>query len=114
MIAKQDRWRPAVVLALALLAPGMALACPEDGWFWHRSRGCPHGDYSWLHYWAPGIYQVRAQTHPSNLDQYPPGPSPSVAPSYDFNRYKCRSIPSTPSDPYADPTAYFGRPIAPP
>ncbi len=101
---------------LALLTGGLiagtALAGPEDcGW---RGRDCPRSDYSILHYWWPELYRARAYVHPSNLDQYPPGPSPSVAPSYEVNRYRCPSIPAMPSSPYADPAAYYGRSLTAP
>ena len=106
MVAKHVGW----LIALALLAPGMAFAGPEGG----RQGDCPRSDYPLLHYWAPSLFQVRAQVHhASRLDQYPPGPSPSVAPSYEFNRYKCRAIPPTPTSPYADPDGYYGRTIVP-
>jgi hypothetical protein len=47
------------------------------------------------------------------LDQYPPGPEPSVQPSYETTRYRCRTAPSMPMSPYADPAAYYGRSVVP-
>ena len=106
--------RPALVLCLMLLAAPITLADSDSGWFWHSRRDCPRGDYSLLHYWAPSLYQVRACVRPSYLDQYPPGPFPPVPASFDVNKYRCRSIPPIPMAPYADPTSYYGRPVAPP
>ena len=117
MIYKCCRWQAALVLALALAAPSQAVAGPylgDWGWLWHPGPDCPTTDYCWLHYWAPELYQARACCKPSNLDQYPPGPYPPVQPSYIFNRYCCMTTPPTPSAPYANPTGYYGRPVAPP
>jgi hypothetical protein len=116
MRSKRGGWRAPVVLWIGLLAPGTALAGPylgDWGWCWHQDRDCARGEYSPLHYWTPGLYKVRAYVHPSNLDQYPPGPSPSVPASFETTRYRCRSIPPTPSSPYADPTGYYGRQVLP-
>jgi hypothetical protein len=107
---RQHGW---MLLVLLALAPGMALAGPEDGGCQGR-RDCPRGDYSLLHYWWPELYETRAHFFRSNLDQYPPGPSPTVPPSYLYLRSRCPSIPATPSSPYADPENYYGRPIVPP
>jgi hypothetical protein len=108
--------RMAVVL-LALVVPSAAQAGPYFGewtWFWHPDKDCPHGNYSHLHYWTPQIYRVRDCLHPVNLDQYPPGPFPPVPPAYLFETFPCRTTPSAPSIPYADPVGYFGLPPAPP
>jgi hypothetical protein len=116
-MAGKQTWRLAVlVVVLGLVGADTALAGPYFGdgsWWWRPACECPRGAYSPLHYWAPSAYQLRAQVHPSNLDQFPPGPSPAVPPSYDFNSYRCRSIPATPTSPYANPEAYFGQPIVP-
>ena len=112
MVAKHRVWQ--LMLALVLLTPGLTFAGPECEGQGAGSAACPRSDYSILHYWAPSLFQARAQLHnASRLDQYPPGPSPSVSPSYEFNRYKCPSIPPTPSSPYADPAGYFGRTVTP-
>ena len=113
MTRKTNGWRTAWALCLGLLASGAALAGPEGGVCWQRWSDCPRSEYSPLHYWAPSLYPWRALVHPSNLDQYPPGPAPAVAPSFDVNRYRCRSIPPTATAPYADPAAYYGLPTAP-
>jgi hypothetical protein len=116
MAGKRAGRRVAWVLLLALLMPGTAAAGPflgEWDWCWHEAHDCLRGSYHWLHYWAPQLYRVRACVHPSNLDQYAPGPSPPVLPTYLFDKYRCRTTPPAPSPPYADPTAYYGRPIAP-
>jgi hypothetical protein len=105
------------MLLLGLLVPAPALAGPflgEWGWCWQPSRDCPRGDYSPLHYWAPTVYRVRACLHPSNLDQYPPGPHPPVPATYEYHRYCCPTTPPAPTSPYADPVGYYGRPITPP
>jgi hypothetical protein len=116
MAGKRGRWQVALALLFGLLAPSPAPAGPlfgDWGWLWHPAPNCPRGQYSPLHYWTPGVYYAREYVHPSNLDQYPPGPCPPVAPSFDFNRYPCRTVPPMPSAPYADPNSYYGRPIAP-
>jgi hypothetical protein len=111
----RKRWR--MVLALtALLAQGTAQAGPffgDWGWCWHQARDCPRGQYSPLHYWTPMLYRARADVHRPNLDQYPPGPEPSVPPSYETTKYRCRTAPSMPKIPYADPAAYYGRSVIP-
>jgi hypothetical protein len=102
---------------LTLLSAATSFAGPFFGewdWSWHPGCDCQRGAYSPLHYWGPWAYQLRAQVHPSNVDQYPPGPTPSVAPSYEREVYRCPSTPAAPMSPYADPDRYFGRPIAPP
>jgi hypothetical protein len=113
-MAGKRGWLWAVVFGLGLLAPSPAQAGPffgEWSWFWHPAPDCPRGQYSHLHYWAPEIYYVRKHLHPSNLNQYPPGPCPPVPPSYIFNPYPCRTLPPMPSVPYADPASYYGRPL---
>jgi hypothetical protein len=107
MVGKQGGWRTLSVLFLATLAQTVAFAGPD-------CRDCPRSDYPRLHYWAPTLFLVRAYVHPSNLDQYPPGPCPYVPPSYEITKYKCRTIPPTPTAPYADPASYYGRPTSPP
>jgi hypothetical protein len=110
-------WRLACVVSLGLLAPSPALAGPYFGdwsWLWQPSPNCDRGVYSPLHYWAPEAYRVRQYCRPSNLDQYPPGPTPPVPPSFEYQKYCCPSAPAVPSSPYANPTAYYGREIAPP
>jgi hypothetical protein len=116
MAGKHARWWTALMVLLGLLVPSNVLAGPYIGdwsWCWHPAPDCPRGEYSWLHYWAPTLYRVRDCVHPSNLDQYPPGPFPPVAPSYEISKYGCRCLPAMPSSPYADPTSYYGRPVAP-
>lgn len=108
-MARKHGW---VLLVLLALAPGAALAGPEDGAC--QGGHCPHGDYSILHYWFPEWYEARAHLRRYDLDQYPPGPTPSVPPTHLFLRDRCPSIPPAPSFPYADPERYYGRPIAPP
>jgi hypothetical protein len=117
MIVKRARQWMVLTVMMSLLAPASALAGPyfgEWGWFWQPGPNCDRGVYSPLHYWAPTVYWVRDYCRPSNLDQYPPGPNPPIAPSYEFQRYCCPSTPPAPSSPYANPTAYYGREIAPP
>jgi hypothetical protein len=99
------------------MGPAAAPAGPyigDWGWCWHQGHDCPRGDYCWLHYWAPDLYKVRAWVHPSNLDQYPPGPSPTPPVGYEYNRYRCIAVPPAPSTPYADPAGYYGLSAAPP
>jgi hypothetical protein len=118
MFGKQGRWWAGWVLVLGLAAPGSVLAGPFFGdwsWGWRPAPDCQRrGDYSPMHYWTPGYYEVRSYAHPKNLDQFPPGPAAGIAPSYEFNKAGCQSISPAPSSPYADPTSYYGRPIAPP
>jgi hypothetical protein len=108
-MARKHGWAFLILLALV---PGAALAGPDDGS--HGWNGL-FSDYSLLHYWWPELYETRAHFGRYSLDQYPPGPSPSVPATYDRFRYR-RSpwIPSTPTSPYADPERYYGRPIVPP
>jgi hypothetical protein len=117
MTARHRHRLMALALFLGLLLPSSALAGPffgDWGWCWHQGRDCPRGEYSPLHYWTPEIYKVRACLRPSNLDQYPPGPFPPIPPTFEYFTYRCRSLPPMPTTPYADPPAYYGRPIAPP
>jgi hypothetical protein len=107
-----SNWRTTFVLFLGLIVPGTVLAGPECGW-WNHSPECPRSEYPRLHYWAPSWYLLRSQVHPTNLDQYPPGPA-CVQPSFEFTKYKCRTTPPTPSAPYADPASYYGRALTPP
>jgi hypothetical protein len=102
------------VVGLVSVAPGLALAEGECASTGHGRRDCPRSEYSIHHYWAPTLYQVRACIRPSYLDEYPPGPAEPVPASIDYTRYRCRTTPSTPSSPYADPASYYGRPITPP
>jgi hypothetical protein len=107
--------RLAVLLFLCLI-PDSVLAGPYLGewdWMWHPDRDCPRGEYSPLHYWVPGYYWVRRNVHPSNLDQFPSGPDAPVNPNFEFTKYRCPSAPPVPSDPYSDPSGYYGRPGTP-
>jgi hypothetical protein len=117
MSGNRGRWRLLLGLLLGLLLPSVAQAGPffgDWGWLWHRPHDCDRGVYSPAHYWAPSWYYARAHFHPSNLDQYPPGPFPPVPATFAFQRYRCPSTPPAPSSPYADPTGFYGRPVAPP
>ncbi len=98
----------ALLTALLLATPGFA-----DGDDGPRCRNCPAGSYSVLHYWFPGWYEARAEFHPKNFDQYPPGPLPSVPPSYLYSKSRCPGVAPAPSSPYANPETYYGRAIAP-
>jgi hypothetical protein len=117
MTAKKMCSGLALATVLTLVGSAPTFAGPyfgEWGWWWHPAPDCPRGAYSPLHYWAPSAYQLRAQIHPSNVDQFAPGPTPSVPPIYEIEKMPCRSTPPTPMSPYADPDGYYGRPIAPP
>jgi hypothetical protein len=105
-----------LVVMLALMAQERVQAGPylgDWGWCWHQAPNCPRGQYSPLHYWAPQVYRARAFLHPVNLDQYAPGPSPPILPTFQSIRYPCRTAPPMPTAPYADPTGYYGRAVAP-
>jgi hypothetical protein len=107
----------ALVLGLCVLAPDIVSAGPylgDWGLCWHDSKDCQRNEYCPLHYWTPCLYKVRAYVHPSNLDQYPPGTSPPVIPTFELNKVRCRTIPPGPTQPYADPAGYFGREVIPP
>jgi hypothetical protein len=113
MFRKHGCWW--AVLTLCLAIPQVANAGPYLGdwsWLWHPCRDCPRGEYSPLHYWTVGLYKTRAVVHPSSLDQYSPGPSPAPTVEYLRTPYPCRTTPSAPTSPYADPAAYFGRPTS--
>jgi hypothetical protein len=102
------------VLALALvMSSEPAWAGPylgDWGWCWREGCNCPKGEYCPLHYWTPGVYKLRAQVNPSNLDQYPPGPA-NITPTFELNQQRCRTIPPGAIRPYADPAAYYGREV---
>jgi hypothetical protein len=107
-------WIGGAVLA-ALVLPSAAPAgyfLGEWSWHWHPDRNCPRGTYSPLHYWTPEVYKARACLHPSNLDQYAPGPCPTPPLGYEINRYRCLTTPPAPTTPYADPAGYYGLPPA--
>jgi len=111
MHATRKDWRSAAALLVALMAPALALGQPECDGARHGRRDCPRTEYSPLHYWTPALYQVRACIRPSNLDQYPPGvPTPVMI---DMTKSRCRTLPPMATSPYADPAAYFGRPVVP-
>jgi hypothetical protein len=117
MAGKLGCWRLVLVLCLGLAATGTASAGPflgDWGWCWHQDRDCPHGAYSPLHYWAPGVYRVRACLRRPNLDQYPPGPYPTVPASFESYKSRCTTMPPAPTAPYADPTRYYGVSLTPP
>lgn len=101
------------LLAVVLAWPAAALAGPDDVPDDDR-RHCPHGLYSILHYWFPEYYEARSWIRRYDLDEYAPGPSPPVSPSYLYTRNRCPSMPAAPSAPYGDPERYYGRPITPP
>ncbi|HZZ78618.1 MAG TPA: hypothetical protein VFE62_08870 [Gemmataceae bacterium] len=97
--------------ALLILMAFSGFASAQDGRCDHN--GCPHGIYPIGHYWWPTYYRLRGWVHPSYLDRYPPGPFPPIPPTFEDHRYRCASIPPAPTSAYANPTAYFGRPLAP-
>jgi hypothetical protein len=114
MAGKYKHWW--IAMALALLVPSSAWAGPffgDWGWCWNPAPDCPRSQYSRWHWWAPTAFYVRMYLHPTSLDEFPPGPSPSVPPTYIIGKSCCITIPSAPTTPYADPTGYYGRPIAP-
>jgi hypothetical protein len=100
-----------MVLAALLLVP-IAAQAGDLGWLC-LGNDCPRSDYCPLHYWTYYLYRIRADVHPSYLDQYAPGPIPTVPPQMEKTRYPCRTIPAAPTTPYADPEGYFGRAIVP-
>jgi hypothetical protein len=108
----------ASLLFVGLALPQTAMAGPylgDWGWLWHPAGDCPRGSYCCLHYTNPGIYTVRSCLFRSNLDDYPPGPSPSPPSTITYQHYPCRSAPAAPTAPYSDPAGYFGRsPAVPP
>jgi hypothetical protein len=114
MSSKDCRRRLMCVLLFGLLLPSSAMAGPYFGeWscFWRPSPDCPRGLYSPCHYWLPEYYELRSCCRPVNIDQYPPGPTPPVAPSYLVNKWCCPTAPAAPTAPYADPSGYYGRPM---
>jgi hypothetical protein len=116
MNGKRPRWQVLMVLLVMAVAPASAVAGPylgDWGYCWKPAPDCPHGAYPPLHYWMPAVYYLRACCHPSNVDSYPPGTTPPVPPTFDIGPSPCRTRPSMPMRPYAEPDAYYGRPIAP-
>jgi hypothetical protein len=114
MIRIHKSWRAALVLTVGLWVPTQAVADWPFGRLWPWRQDCPTGDYCRLHYWTPGLYYLRQYCKPSNLDQFPPGPSAPIEPSFTFERYRCPYAPPAPSAPYADPASYYGRPLVSP
>jgi len=106
---KSKRGLTILALLVGLWAPGRAGAdlLPR---FWHHDPECPPGYYSCLHYLTPNLYYNRSRCWPVNLDQYPAGPQPPVAPHYRFEGHRCPYAAPVPMAPYADPEGYFGRP----
>src|SRR5262245_23850496 len=99
-----------IVLALALLVPGVAAAGPFLGdwsWTWRPAADCTRGVYSPLHYWCPDCSRVRAFVRPSTLDQYPPGPYLPVPVTTEIMHHPCPSPPPIVPAPYADPVGYY-------
>ena len=117
MAAKQGRWRTALVLLLGLVAPTTVSAGPYFGdwsWTWHQAKNCPHGVYSPLHYTIPQAYWARSPGFiPRTWINMLRGPVPPVLRTLTSTNIQCRSLLPMPSAPYADPTAYYGRPVAP-
>ena len=52
-------------------------------------------------------YVARSCFCPSNLNQYPAGPYPSVPPMVEVIQLPCQTLPPMPSSPYADPAAFY-------
>ena len=94
----------ALVLSFSLLMQGALLAGPRC-----KRDECLRSDYTRLHYWAPTLFLVNAYIHPSNLDQYPPGPAACIAPAFVVSKQKCPTSPPMPTSPYANPAGYYGR-----
>ena len=100
-----------LIVAILLLAPMTAQA---GDWTWPCfGKDCPQGEYCPLHYWTYWLFRARADIHPSNLDQFAPGPCPPVPPQMEKTRYPCRTTPAAPTTPYADPEGYYGRSVLP-
>jgi hypothetical protein len=99
-----------ITLALAMTLGSMASAGPFFG-DWCPPHDCPPGDYCSLHFMLPGYYRLRACVHSSNVDQYPDGVC--ISGSSEMTKLPCRTQPPMPSSPYADPSAYYGRPMTP-
>jgi hypothetical protein len=114
MDRRHDRWWLALLVFVGLLLPGSAHAGPyfgDFGWCWKPAKDCPHGEYSFLHYWTPTLYRAIYHFKPRYLDQYPPGVPVPV--SWETDPSRCRTQPPMPTHPYADPAGFFGRPVLP-
>jgi hypothetical protein len=109
MARRHGSWLAALVLATGLLLPAGLKAGPMLQALLDCDPDCPPGYYQRLHYWIPLYYQLRHYCHPVNLNQYPPGPCPAVAPSYQMQRFPCPYQHLSPTAPYSDPAGYFGR-----
>jgi hypothetical protein len=113
-MGKRRRWWPLIALLVAPFLPQAAHAGPyigDFGWCWKPAKECPRGQYSFLHYWTPRVYQYAHELFPPNVDQFPPGLP--VDPSFDQLVSPCRTQPPMPTHPYADPSGYYGRPVLP-
>lgn len=97
----------AIACLHAAVTAGPPYFIGEWGWVQH----CPKGDYSFLHYWAPGVYKVRACVHPSNVDQYVP--TPGVPILDEFSKQRCMPKCPQPNAPYANPDGFYGRKFVP-
>jgi hypothetical protein len=99
-------------LVVGLLIPAPAQAGPyigDFGWCWKPAKDCPKGEYSFLHYWTPRLYQLCYELFPAKIAQYPPGLPVDL--SWEVDPSPCRTQPPFPSPPYADPAGFFGRPV---
>jgi hypothetical protein len=113
MGGKKGAWAAGVLL-LALGVPASVHAGPyfgDWGWCWKEGKDCPKGCYSPLHYCLPELYRVYYHCHPIDIDQYPPGLPVPVG--WVADPFRCRAIPPMPTSPYADPEAFYGRPLLP-
>ena len=116
MAGNYHRWGPKLVLCFSLMTPGVIMAGPlmgDWGLCFHSEEGCPRSEYSPMHYWTPCYYTIRMYVHRANLDHSPPGPSPYVQANITTTKYPCMTAPAMPSDPYANPAAYYSRQVAP-
>jgi hypothetical protein len=114
MRGKHRRWWRVLVLCAGLLLPATSQAGPyigDFGYCWKPAKDCPKGQYSFLHYWVPLAYLFAHELFPVNIDQYPPGLPVEV--SWAVEPSPCRTAPPLPTPAYADPAAFFGRPVLP-
>jgi hypothetical protein len=89
-------------LAATLLSPGEGTAGPLVDHLLGRQPDCPPSMYSPCHYWTPEVYRLRCFCHNDHpcLWQFPPGPSPSVPPSFRITQFPSPAV--NPRDvPYA-------------
>lgn len=75
----------ALTLAIVFVATAPIEAAPPG----KNGPACPPVVYSPLHYWAPGLYRLRAWFHAPRISPYPVARCPHSTSSYEILTYPC-------------------------